>query len=158
MAEQSPASTSDFWEITNLRRLQLGKRWKDVLTETELSHETLNRWRKGLRVDPLTDQAFERALLWAPGARDAHALGREPAAIDETPSTAPPSPSRSDAMSSRELEVLANMVASAADGFGFSEVDLEVAFQQARRIVEERRRRREGRGEAPDPPRSNQAS
>lgn len=88
MAEHPPAL--DFWEITNLRRVELGKRWKDVLAETALSHETLNRWRKGLKVDPLTDRSFERALLWEAGARDAAMNGREPSPVQggETPEPA----------------------------------------------------------------------
>ena len=79
----------DFWEITNLRRVELGKKWKDVLAETGLSHETLNRWRKALKVDPLTDRAFERALLWEPGARVAATTGHRPTPVSTPPDEQP---------------------------------------------------------------------
>lgn len=141
MAEQRPPL--DFWEITNLRRVELGKRWKDVLAETGLSHETLNRWRKGLKVDPLTDQAFERALLWNPGARAACAAGREPtllqtpaAKIEAAIEAAAPS------MSPRELEMLAGILATLAEGREMSDADMAATLRRAQQIIQERRRER----------------
>lgn len=90
MTEDSPEL--DVWDISNSRRLELGKRWKDVLAETGLSHETLNRWRKGYKVDPLNDRAFERALLWAPGARATAAAGREPVPLVDGTDSEPAEP------------------------------------------------------------------
>lgn len=87
-----PLPQVDFWEITNSRRIELGKRWKDVLAETGLSHETLNRWRKGYNVDPLTDRALEKALLWSPGAREGATAGTAPVnSQDAAPSPEVPS-------------------------------------------------------------------
>lgn len=70
------------WDATEARRLELGKKWKHVLAETGLSYQTLNVWRKGRNVDPLTDLAFTKSLHWAPGARDAIAEGRDPTPLE----------------------------------------------------------------------------
>lgn len=125
MAEERAAL--DFWEITNLRRVELGKKWKDVLAETELSHETLNRWRKGLKVDPLTDRAFERALLWAAGAREAAAAGVGPQVLSEpiTESGPPATPSLS-----QELEVARQAIAALVDGLKLTPEQAEEAFRR----------------------------
>lgn len=142
MTEQLPQL--DFWEITNLRRVELGKKWKDVLTETELSHETLNRWRKGLKVDPLTDRAFDRALLWEAGAQGEAAAGRAPIAL------AAPAPAEqaSPSMNTRELEVLAGIVASAAEGFDLTPGQLDAAYRRAQELIRERQEARGGDGKA----------
>ncbi|MEU9972311.1 hypothetical protein [Streptomyces sp. NPDC051014] len=67
-----------------------------------------------------------------------------------------PQPSPSGPLSSRELETLAGMVASAAEGFSLSPAELEAAYQRAQELIEERRRSREG-GEG-EPPNSSRAS
>jgi len=149
MTEQLPPL--DFWEITNLRRVELGKKWKDVLTETELSHETLNRWRKGLKVDPLTDRAFERALLWEPGARDEANAGRTP----ETLATPEPAEESSASMTARELEILAGIVVSAAEGFDLTPEQLEAAYHRAVELIKERQA---ARGADEKPARTDRAS
>lgn len=151
MAEQRPPL--DFWEITNLRRVELGKRWKDVLAETGLSHETLNRWRKGLKVDPLTDQAFERALVWSPGARAACAAGREPALL-HTPTPMAKIEAALEAaapsMSPRELEMLAGILAMLAEGREMSDADMAATLRRAQEIIQERRRERVHRVDQPN--------
>ncbi|WP_229713985.1 hypothetical protein, partial [Streptomyces fuscichromogenes] len=59
-------------------------------------------------------------------------------------------PGPSGPLSNRQLETLAGMVASAAEGFDLSPEELESAYQRARELVEERRRTRdEGEGERP---------
>ncbi len=63
---------------TDVRRVELGKRWKQVYQEAGLTHQTLNRWRNGHPVDALTERRLEQALMWAPGARQAIANGRDP--------------------------------------------------------------------------------
>lgn len=68
---------------TELRRVELGKRWKQVYEEAGLTHQTLNRWRKGHPVDPLTERALEGALRWGPGAREAIAADEQPVPLDE---------------------------------------------------------------------------
>lgn len=142
MAEESAAL--DFWEITNLRRVELGKKWKDVLAETELSHETLNRWRKGLKVDPLTDRAFERALQWAPGARIAATAGREPEPLDGItvagpPQGAPATPSVRPTLE-QELEVARRVIAATAIELGLSPDEAAEAFRRAREDIVRRSR------------------
>lgn len=76
---------TDLKAVTEARRLELGKKWKDVLAETGLSYQTLNIWRKGHKVDPLTDRKISRALLWAPGSRDSVMAGGEPTLLDVPP-------------------------------------------------------------------------
>lgn len=116
-----PLPQVDFWEITNSRRIELGKRWKDVLAETGLSHETLNRWRKGYNVDPLTDRALEKALLWLPGAREGAAAGGMPApSEDGSPGSAVavgyPPPSTGDSVEEARDEATAEAIRSILAG------------------------------------------
>lgn len=151
MAEQSPAL--DFWEITNLRRIQLGKKWKDVLAETELSHETLNRWRKGLKVDPLTDRAFERALLWAPGARETAAAGLSPRELDsETASTIASADTQIGSPSlEQELELAVRLLAAQVRELGLSPDEAEEAWRRVKeRIVDTHEPDPGGRRQTPD--------
>jgi hypothetical protein len=121
---------------TEARRVELGKKWKQVYQDAGLTHQTLNRWRHGHPVDPLTERALERALLWGPGAREAIATGRQPRPLDEatprnTPEPAPP-------LLSPNEEALRVVVTAAARELqvkpaGFDEItrrvrqDLEVA-------------------------------
>ncbi|MFD5251291.1 hypothetical protein ACFWM5_00410 [Streptomyces bobili] len=74
-------------------------------------------------------------------------------------SEAEPQASASEALSSRELEVLAGIVASAADGFDMTPADLEAAFRRAQELVQQRRRDRDtgDSGTTESPPR-NRAS
>lgn len=129
----------DFWEITNLRRVELGKKWKDVLAETGLSHETLNRWRKALKVDPLTDRAFERALLWEPGARVAATTGHRPTPVstppDEQPEEQAPPPPSAPGLSPGEA--LRHVISASAQKLGLGADDLEGVFQAVRRDLAE---------------------
>lgn len=67
---------------TEERRIELGRKWREIRQEAGFSHQTLSRWRHGEAVDVLTDLAFERALRWAPGARDAIAAGKSPTPLD----------------------------------------------------------------------------
>ncbi|MFM9634339.1 hypothetical protein ACKI10_43160 [Streptomyces galilaeus] len=69
-------------------------------------------------------------------------------------SEAEPQAGASEALSSRELEVLAGIVASAADGFDMSPADLDAAFRRAQQLVQQRRRERAARdgGPAESPP------
>lgn len=88
---------TDLKAVTEARRLELGKKWKDVLAETGLSYQTLNMWRKGRNVDPLTDRKICRALQWAPGAREALMAGEEPTTLEAAPRRRQPvRPSRAD--------------------------------------------------------------
>jgi transcriptional regulator with XRE-family HTH domain len=127
----------DFWEITNLRRVELGKKWKDVLAETGLSHETLNRWRKALKVDPLTDRAFERALLWEPGARTAADEGRHPTPLAPAPEASTPDEADSDSEPTPNAglspgEALRHVISASAQRLGLGADDLEPVFQAVR--------------------------
>jgi transcriptional regulator with XRE-family HTH domain len=53
-----------------------------------------------------------------------------------------------ETMSPREVEALAGMVASAAEGFDMSPADLEAAFRRAQQLVQQRRQER-GHREGP---------
>lgn len=61
-----------------------------------------------------------------------------------------PQGAESGAMSKRELEVLAGMVASAAEGFDMSPADLDAAFRRARELVEQRRQKRPPGSDGPN--------
>lgn len=124
----------DFWEITNLRRVELGKKWKDVLAETGLSHETLNRWRKALKVDPLTDRAFERALLWESGARAAAAEGRqpEPVASTQAPTVEPTPLPPLD----QELGLAQRLLAATIREMDLSPEEADEVWRRVRREIE----------------------
>lgn len=116
-----PLPQVDFWEITNSRRIELGKRWKDVLAETGLTHETLNRWRKGYNVDPLTDRAFEKALLWFPGARNGAKAGVLPTPSEQSApspeaSTEHAPPLTVDSVEAARDEATAEAIRSILDG------------------------------------------
>lgn len=75
---------------TEARRVELGVRWRQICDEAGLSHQTLSRWRNGAPVDPLTERRFEKALHWAPGARDAIAAGKDPEPLEQSPRDAAP--------------------------------------------------------------------
>ncbi|MGC4912693.1 hypothetical protein [Streptomyces albogriseolus] len=125
----------DFWEITNLRRVELGKRWKDVLAETGLSHETLNRWRKGLKVDPLTDRVFERALLWRPGARVAAAEGVPPALLDETPPAPHAGPAEPPELTA-ELQLASRLLAATVREMDLTPEEADEVWRRVRLELE----------------------
>lgn len=120
------------WETSDSRRIELGKRWKDVLAETGLSHETLNRWRKGYKVDSLTDRAFEKALRWDQGARDALAAGRQPNPLD---GAAVDSGERRGPTLSQELEVARRVMAETVRALGLSPDEADEAWQLVREDV-----------------------
>ncbi|EPD63139.1 hypothetical protein [Streptomyces sp. HGB0020] len=150
----------DLWEITDSRRIVLGKRWKDVLAETGLSHETLNRWRKGYKVDTLTDRAFERALRWEQGARDAAKAGRQPTELDEAEVGADrgaalkaSEAAAASTLPSRDVELLADLAAATANRLGLTAAQAEEAFRRALGDIEAKRAAQERGQEPPDVPR-----
>lgn len=133
MTEPSPEL--DLWEISDSRRIELGKRWKDVLAETGLSHETLNRWRKGYNVDPFTDRSFEKSLLWTQGAREAIAAGRLPDPLSGEAEGAgersdPTAPQASPTLE-QELELATRLMAAQVRELGLSPEDAEKAWRRA---------------------------
>lgn len=137
MTEPSPEL--DLWEISDSRRIELGKRWKDVLAETGLSHETLNRWRKGYNVDPFTDRSFEKALLWSHGARGAVAAGRLPEPFSEeaegadepgTPIAAQGAPTLEE-----ELELAARLMVAQVSAMGLSPDEAAEAWRRAQERI-----------------------
>jgi hypothetical protein len=144
----------DLWELSDSRRIELGKRWKDVLAETGLSHETLNRWRKGFKVDNFTDRSFEKALQWGPGAREAIAANRKPMTLDAAEPTAPTA-NETPALSSQELEILQDLVVSTATRLGLSPEETDEAYRRARAELE--RRRTEAGEQSSQPPRRRRA-
>lgn len=140
---------------TEARRVELGKRWKQVYEEAGLTHQTLNRWRNGHPVEPLTERALERALLWGPGAREAIAAGREPstlggagASADARAALRESEAAASSSLPSREVELVADIAASTAEKLGLSQAQAEEAFRRALRDIEAKREARE-RGQEP---------
>lgn len=122
---------------TEARRVQLGKKWKQVYEEAGLTHQTLNRWRNGHGVDPLTERALERALSWAPGARAAIAAGLSPGELDSASTPAPPNETYAASPSlEQELELAARLMAAQIRELGLSPDEAEEAWERARaRIV-----------------------
>lgn len=124
---------------TEARRVELGKKWKQVYQEAGLTHQTLNRWRNGHGVDPLTERALERALVWAPGAREAIAAGLSPRELKgeggpaETPADAHGSPPSLE----QELELASRLMAAQVRELGLSPEDAAEAWRRAQeRIVQ----------------------
>jgi hypothetical protein len=116
---------------TDARRIELGKKWKQVYTEAGVTHQTLNRWRNGHPVALLTERALERALEWAPGAREAIVAGREPTPLDEAPSdTLHISPTLE-----QELELAARLMAAQVQALGLSPEEAEEAWRRAQEAV-----------------------
>ncbi|MCP3017260.1 hypothetical protein NGM33_28415 [Nocardiopsis dassonvillei] len=60
------------------RRMTLCLTWRDIVTASGVSHETLRQLRIGEPVSDLTKAAVERALGWARGSIDTVAEGGEP--------------------------------------------------------------------------------
>lgn len=124
---------------TETRRVQLGKKWKQVYEEAGLTHQTLNRWRNGHGVDPLTERALERALQWAPGARQAIAAGLPPEELDGdgSPAVAPADTPPGTPTLDQELELAARLMAAQVRELGLSPDEAEEAWERARvRIIE----------------------
>lgn len=139
-------AADDLLAATEARRVELGKRWKQVYQEAGLTHQTLNRWRHGHPVDPLTERALERALAWAPGAREAVAAGRKPDGLsdmevatpepralpDQVEHPAPPS-----APPLTRAEALRRVVRSSARELGLTVSDLDEVFRAVRQDLDE---------------------
>lgn len=133
-------AAADLLAATDARRVQLGKRWRQVYEEAGLTHQTLNRWRNGHGVDPLTERALERALEWAPGAREAIASGRDPVPLTEGPAEPEGGQTHTggpDSTLDRELAFAARVMAAAITELGLSPDEADEAWRQARaRIVQ----------------------
>jgi hypothetical protein len=123
---------------TEARRVELGKKWKQVYQEAGVTHQTLNRWRHGHPVAPLTERALERALLWGPGAREAIARYAQPEDLGEpatTPSSTTPAP-QPPALSPNE-EALRTVVSAAAKGLQLKPERLDHILRLAREDLDE---------------------
>lgn len=117
---------------TEARRVELGKKWKQVYEEAGVTHQTLNRWRNGHPVAPLTERALERALDWAPGAREAIAAGGEPTPVGE--GAPPPDPGRGPTLE-QELELGRRLLASTVRELGLSPDEADEAWRLAREDI-----------------------
>ncbi|MFJ4687088.1 hypothetical protein [Streptomyces sp. NPDC088789] len=117
---------------TDARRVTLGKRWKQVYQEAGLTHQTLNRWRNGYPVEPLTERALERALHWAPGARAAIAAGQKPEPVDEVEVSSTQAQQPRPALSAQE-EALRVVVRAAAEGLQLAPDRMDQIMDAVRR-------------------------
>ncbi len=130
---------------TEARRVELGKRWKQVYEEAGLTHQTLNRWRNGHPVDPLTERALERALAWAPGARESIAAGATPAVLSAEPVEHEP-PQAAPSLA-EEVEVARRAIAALVDALKLTPDQAEEAFRRVQADIV--RSRSEGAEEPP---------
>lgn len=123
--------------VTEARRVQLGKKWKQVFQEAEVTHQTLNRWRHGHPVAPLTERALERALLWGPGAREAITAGAQPEEVEgpaprhTAPTASPQPPPLSPG------EALRRVVRASARELGVTADGLDEVFRAVREDLDE---------------------
>lgn len=157
------------------RIAELGLQYAEVARAAGFSDQTLISVRNGTKVRSTTYRKLERALYWSPESVQTILDGGEPTPLDmdlasadiaeayadQRAAAAATAAARKDAtlpLSSRELEVLAGMVASAADGFDMSPDDLEVAFRRAQEIIQQRRQGKDGRNEGPEEPSRHRAS
>ena len=121
--------------VTDRRRVELGKKWKQVYEEAGLTHQTLNRWRNGHPVDPLTDRSLERVLQWGPGAREAIATGREPEPL--TPAPEAPAPEEVDLPPlERELELAQRLLAATVREMDLTPEEADQVWRRVRREIE----------------------
>ncbi|MFK0155406.1 helix-turn-helix domain-containing protein [Streptomyces sp. NPDC090493] len=145
----------------NRRRLELHMTWRELSTNAGISYEALRAVRRGdYRPTALTARALDDALGWAPGSVYSVLDGGQPVLAADTstpPPDGPSTPTEADSgrLSSRELEALADMVASAADGFDLTPEQLDQAYARARRLVEEKR---QARSKGEQGPRTGRAS
>lgn len=153
------------------RIAELGLQYAEVARAAGFSDQTLISVRGGTKVRPTTYRKLERALHWGPESVQAILDGGEPSALDmdlmpadvaeayaDQRAAAAARTDASPSMSPRELEALAGMVASAADGFDMSPADLEAAFRRAQEIIQKRRQDRAERNEGPKEPPRHRAS
>lgn len=121
---------------TEARRVELGKRWRQVYEEAGLTHQTLNRWRKGHPVDPLTERALEEALLWGPGAREAITKGREPARREDAAARSGREAPTGSVLSPGQ-EVLRFVVSTVANGLDLGASDIEQVLNHVRHDMDQ---------------------
>ncbi|GHB39011.1 hypothetical protein GCM10010397_06110 [Streptomyces spinoverrucosus] len=130
---------------TEARRVELGKKWMQVFKEAGVTHQTLNRWRHGHPVAPLTERSLERALLWGPGAREAIAAEKEPDPLDtpaqDAPNLSPTAGGTWDAKPSESIflarEALRRVVRSSAKELGVTPEGVDEVMRLVRRDLEE---------------------
>lgn len=122
--------------VTDARRVELGKKWMQVYQEAGVTHQTLNRWRHGHPVAPLTERSLERVLLWGPGAREAIAAGEQPVELDALPSHGSPEPSPPSSLSPDE-EVFRRMVTAAAKELGLKPEASDEIMRRVRQDLEQ---------------------
>lgn len=135
-------AADDLLAATESRRVELGKKWKQVFQEAGVTHQTLNRWRHGHPVAPLTERALERALQWGPGAREAIADKRDPEHLDETlprdtaATSRASSPGVERALTLSPAEALRRVVRSSAQDLGVTAEALGEVFEAVLRDLE----------------------
>lgn len=132
--------------------------YAEVCRRAGISDETLGKIRKGMRARSATYQKLERALEWGKGSISAILADGEPtllhaplANIEAAIEAAAPS------MSPRELEMLAGILATLAEGREMSDADMAATLRRAQQIIQERRRERAHRADQSNVPPQDRA-
>lgn len=125
-------------QAMNRRRLELRLNWRELADAAGISYTALRAIRRGdYRPTELTARALDEALQWELGSVQAVLNGDEPTPLGARPST-PATQSFEAGLSSREQGILAEMVASTAEGFDLTPEQLDAAYRRAVELIKER--------------------
>ncbi|MFJ8347679.1 helix-turn-helix domain-containing protein [Streptomyces sp. NPDC094153] len=152
-------------QAMNHRRLQLRMNWREVAEAAGVSYTALRAIRRGeYRPTELTARALDEALQWAHGSVHAVLGGGAPVSLQEqaarvhaAPRPPEPSPPKEAALSSRELDILQDMIEMTAARLGLSPEEADEAYRRARLKLEEQRAAEE-RNDPPATPRSRRSA
>lgn len=126
-------------EAMNQRRLALRMNWRGVAQAAGISYEALRAIRRGdYRPTELTARGLDDALEWMPGSLFAILDGGDPVPA-EAAATEGPTPETPATMTSRELEILQDLIESTAGRLGLSPEEADEAYRRARMKIGERR-------------------
>ncbi|MFJ4515248.1 helix-turn-helix domain-containing protein [Streptomyces sp. NPDC088816] len=152
-------------EAMNQRRLALRMNWRELAQAAGISYEALRAIRRGdYRPTELTSRGLDEALQWEHGSvfvvlnggtpklagapatsEGGHLATRDPASENQPP------------LSSRELDILQDMIEMTAARLGLSPEEADEAYRRARLKLEEQRAAEE-RNDPPATPRSRRSA
>ncbi|MFD5468849.1 helix-turn-helix domain-containing protein [Streptomyces sp. NPDC127105] len=152
-------------EAMNQRRLLLRMNWRQVAEAADMSYTALRAIRRGeYRPTQLTARALDDTLRWTHGSVYEVLAGGNPVPIEEQAGALPEgrhadtgsASGERSTLSSHELQILQDLIASTVETLGLTPEEAEEAFRRARRQVEERRA--EGRNNPPVAPRRGRSA